>query len=43
MLKFKPKYSVEYGIKEIFNKIRKEKKNNKNYDKLGNYKIIVNQ
>ena len=24
MLKFKPKYSVEYGIKEIFNKIRKE-------------------
>ncbi len=43
ILKFKPKYSVEYGIKEIFNKIRKEKTNNKNYDKLGNYKIIVNQ
>tara|TARA_Y100000590_G_scaffold232065_1_gene261431 strand:- start:2268 stop:2528 length:261 start_codon:yes stop_codon:yes gene_type:complete len=35
ILKFKPKFSIEFGIKEILRKI----KANNNYDNLGNYKI----
>jgi len=37
ILKFKPKFSVEYGIKEILKKIKKNKINN--YNQLGNYQI----
>ena len=41
ILKFNPKYSVEYGINEILKKIRKDKVNYKSYEKFGNYKIIL--
>ncbi len=40
-LKFVPKFSVEYGIKEILKKIKKNKMNVNFYNKLGNYKIKI--
>ena len=41
-LGFKPKYSIEYGIKEILNHLEKYKnvKNKLQSDSFGNYKII---
>lgn len=38
-LGFKPKYSIDYGIKEIINWLKKNKK--KKFSNLGNYKINV--
>lgn len=39
LLKFKTKYSVEFGIKEILKSLDKNNKKNFIYDNLGNYKI----
>ena len=39
-LKFKTKYDVDYGIKEILKYIRKNKQNK--FNKMGNYKISKN-
>lgn len=41
-LGFRPKYTIEYGIKEILNHLKKYKNNKKKlqFDNYGNYKII---
>ena len=42
VIKFSPKYSLNYGINEIIKNLKKKKiiNLNKYFDKLGNYKII---
>lgn len=37
--KFKPKYTINFGINEILNSLNKERKKFYNYNKMGNYLI----